>query len=52
MTVHWTIAMRWVLSGALLVLVWRNTHWANALCITLLLASIEIQAWTERREHE
>ena len=38
----WADGVRWVLTVILLVLVWRNTHWAVALAITALSVGDEV----------
>jgi hypothetical protein len=36
--------VRWILSAALLFVVWRHAHWSVAASLTLLALSVELQA--------
>jgi len=36
-----TTLFRWIFSIALLIVVWRHSHWSVALCLTLNLAAME-----------
>ena len=45
-----TTIVRFALTAALLVVVWRHAHWSVALSITLLTVAVEVSQWVTKRE--
>ncbi len=43
------VGVRLAVSFGLLYFVWTNSHWAVALCVTVLFIRAELEDWVDRR---